>query len=99
MTLLLWPIKESQGSCSLTSAVSHDGYRGCGRVAGRQLTVTQSDGLQSSPARYQTLDRGLRPGPEPFWVTKNRAEIPTQDRSINDCAGWKTAVFSNMCTI
>ncbi len=60
----------------LTSTVSHDG--GWGRGAGRQLLT---DVLLSQTARYQTLDRGLRPGPELFWGTKNGSEIPTQERA------------------
>lgn len=60
----------------LTSAVSHDG--GWGTGAGWQL---HTDVLPSQTARYQTLDRGLRPGPELFWETKNGSEIPTQDRA------------------
>lgn len=63
-------------SCFLTSTVSHDG--GWGSGAGWLL---HTDGLPSQTARYQTLDRGLRPGPELFWETKNGSEIPTQGKA------------------
>lgn len=65
-------------SCFLTSTVSH----GAGGAGWQQ----HADVLPSQTARCQTLDRGLRPGPELFWETKNGAEIPTQDRrSAWDC--------------
>lgn len=46
--------------------------------AGWQL---HTDVPQSQTARYQTLDRGLRPGPELFWETKNGSEITTQENT------------------
>lgn len=59
----------------LTSTVSHDGGRGT-----ETGWLLHTDVLQSQTARYQTLDRGLRPGPELFWETKNGSEIPAQER-------------------
>lgn len=45
--------------------------------------------LPSQTARYQTLDRGLRPGPELFWETKNGSEISTQGRTPHKMMAWR----------
>lgn len=70
-----------------TSAVSHDG--GWRRGTGWQL---HTEVLPSQRARCQTRDRGLRPGPELFWKTKNESEIPTQKKTRH-----KNMLLHKMC--
>lgn len=53
-----------------------------GIPGGRQGWQRHADELESQAACSQTLDRGLRPGPESFWETKNGSEIPAQDNIL-----------------